>query len=183
MPGTSGGFRFFRSFLVPLSFLLFLDSATKADALLRSPNEREIEVIPNPHRLNVNEENHYVCGMANHNNLDQFLEPYHLLTKPLTTQSDTFQEISYAKVMDYPVPIYHMKQPERLSAAEFEFQLVLVKELSVSSKMWNIQTVSVDMDSAKDSWFPGYYWNPIVLDCSVGGVPGPLNMWDGNSRH
>jgi hypothetical protein len=122
--------------------------------LTSTEQEKEFEVIPNPH----SDKN--VCF----SNLDGFLEPCYLLTKPLSTQPDTFQDLSYAKVMTVPVPLYRMKQPARLSHKEFEFQLVLVRELSSTGKS-NIHAVTVDFEHAKDSWFPGYYWSPLVMAC------------------
>ena len=70
--------------------------------------------------------------------------------------------MTYAKVLTVPVPVYSMKQPARLSEAQLEFQLVLVKELGQST---GIQEVPFPMEKAMDSWFPGYYWAPLVLSC------------------
>jgi hypothetical protein len=125
--------------------------------LTSTEQEKEFEVIPNPHSSDKNN----VCFS---NNLDGFLEPYYLLTKPLPTQPDTFQDLSYAKVMTVPVPLYRMKQPARVSHNELEFQLVLVRELSSTGKS-NIHAVTVELELAKDSWFPGYYWSPLVMAC------------------
>jgi hypothetical protein len=139
-----------------LSFLLALALLSLANGFMTaaSAEEKEFEVIPNPHCENV-------CF----SNLDGFLEPYYLLTNPLPTQPETFQELSYAKVMSVPVPVYRMKQPARLSEQQLEFQMVLVRDLSTAGKS-NIHEVSVDFEKAKDSWFPGYYWSPLVLYCS-----------------
>mmetsp|Transcript_125052 Transcript_125052/g.186781 ORF Transcript_125052/g.186781 Transcript_125052/m.186781 type:complete len:202 (-) Transcript_125052:184-789(-) len=121
--------------------------------LLQSADEKEFEIIANPH-------DDRSCVP----NLDSFLEPYFLLTKPLATQEDTFQELSYTKIMGVPIPTYRMKQPKRLSDAELQYQLVLVKDLSAYGKS-QIKTASVEMERAKDSWFPGYYWNPLFMYC------------------
>lgn len=94
------------------------------------------------------------------------LEPYYLLTHPIATQSDTFQELEYAKIMDALVPVYRMKQPARLSPAELEFRLILVRELKNSNV--GIRAVDVDPDHALDSWFPGYAWSPLVMSCGAG---------------
>ena len=144
-------------FLFLIVSLVLLASAV--DALLASTEEQEFEVIPNPYQEHNNDED--VCF----SNLDNFLEPYHLLTKPLQTQPDTFQELSYAKVLTVPVPIYRMKQPARLSPRQLEFQLVLVRDLSSTGKASNIQAVTVDPAASHDSWFPGYYWSPLALYC------------------
>ena len=72
-----------------------------------SRDEKDFEVVTNPHV----QDQPPVC-FAN-TNLDAFLEPYYLLTKPIATQPDTFQDIEYAKVMGVPIPTYRMKQPGR----------------------------------------------------------------------
>ena len=144
--------------------------------LLRSdPNEKEFEIIPNPHyrpsfpsreKQNIDptiDSSSKICIEGS--SLDSFLEPYYLIRQPMVTQEDTFQEMVYAKVLGVPVPTYVMKQPERLSQAQLGFQMILVKDLSVSGKS-QIRTAAVeDMEKAKDSWFPGYYWTPLYLPC------------------
>jgi hypothetical protein len=122
-------------------------------------NDQEIEVISNPHASKV-----IGCQAS----LDSFLEPYHLILQPMVTQADTFQELKHAKVMSIPVPIYRVKQPARLSEQQLEFQLVLVKELTTKAQAI-VKEVQVPMDKAKDSWFPGYYWSPLIVQCGEGG--------------
>jgi hypothetical protein len=94
--------------------------------------------------------------------------PDHLITKPVTTQADTFQGLSYAKVLTVPVPVYSMKQPARISAGELQFQLVLVNQVSTASASF-LHEIPVDPNDAKDSWFPGYAWAPLVMTCGGGG--------------
>ncbi|CAB9501253.1 expressed unknown protein [Seminavis robusta] len=144
----------FKLFFLVLSVLLLL---TTSDGFLVSvADEQDIEVVSNPHSPDT-----CVAGAF----LDALLEPYHLIVKPMLTQMDTFQELSYAKVLTVPVPIYTMKQPARLSAAQLQFQLVLVKDVSAGT-LNLIYEVPVPMEQAKDSWFPGYYWTPIIMGCS-----------------
>ena len=82
-----------------LRYLLFLVAwIGLVDGLLKSPEEKEFDVISNPHQQQSSD---VMCF----SNLDGFLEPYHLLTVPLPTQPDTFQELTYAKVMSVPVPV------------------------------------------------------------------------------
>ena len=81
----------------------------------------------------------------------------------MTTQVDTFQEITYAKVLSVSVPIYRMKQPHRLSSAEYGFSLVLVRDLATHV---NVLETPVKREQALDSWFVGYMWAPIVYRCS-----------------
>ena len=128
---------------------------TLANSLF-SVEDKGIQVIENPHG-NQQE----ACAF---HRLDGLLEPYHLLTKPLPTQQDTFRELVFRKVFSVQVPIYRMKQPERLSASQFQFQLVLVRDLAARG-MDLIHETPVDSNQAVDSWFAGYYWTPIVMDC------------------
>ena len=136
--------------------------------LLQSSEEKEFEVIANPHQDGS-------CGsngngaVRNPRSLDSFLEPYFLLRHPLTTQPDTFQDLKFAKVMGIPIPVYHMKQPARLSAAELPFELVLVRDLTRTGKDQIQMDTSVPMERARDSWFPGYYWQPLYMTIADGG--------------
>jgi hypothetical protein len=134
--------------LVVLSFLLLPFSSA-----LWSVEEQEVEVIPNPHDA--------ACKSRR---LDGFLEPAHLIIKPLPTQKDTFQELVYLKVLTVPVPVYRMKQPERLSSSQFQFQLILVKDLAKPGKAL-IHESPVEPERAMDSWFLGYYWTPLLTSC------------------
>lgn len=119
-----------------------------------SSEEEEIDVIPNPFQ------NQTTCATM----VDFFVESQYLLTKPLVTQKDTFQDLGYAKIMNVPVPVYRMKQPERIAKAQLEFELILVQELSEYG-LSSIREVPVNFEQAKDSWFPGYFWSPLVMDC------------------
>lgn len=135
--------------------LLSLVTSSSNGFLVSVADDQEFDVIANPHAETV------CSGGAL---LDALLEPYQLIIKPMVTQADTFQELSYAKVLTVPVPVYTMKQPERLSAAQLNFQLVLVKGLSAGTANL-IQEVPVPMEHAVDSWFPGYYWTPLIMAC------------------
>jgi hypothetical protein len=132
-----------------LALLLILPFATS----LLSLEEIEIEVIPNPHAQ--------ACSSRR---LDGLLEPYHLITKPLPTQEDTFRELVYRKVLTVPIPVYRFKQPARLSASQLEFQIVLVKDLARAATGL-IHEAPVEQERAMDSWFLGYYWTPLVMTC------------------
>jgi hypothetical protein len=137
--------------VLPVVLLLLIPLCTALWAV----EERDIEVISNPHGDS--------CGMGGRR-LDSLLEPYHLITQPIATQADTFQELLYKKVMSVPIPVYRMKQPERLSEAQLQFQLVLVRDLATAGKA-KIYETPVEHDRAVDSWFPGYYWTPLVMYC------------------
>lgn len=135
-----------------VTFLLLL----QASAFLPSLEKNEIEVIPNPH---VTQQD-MACITA----LQHLLQPYLLLTKsPIITHDDTFQDITFAKVLTYPVPIYHMKQPYRLSTNELDFSMVLVRDLATHV---NVHETPVDPEKARDSWFVGTMWTPIVYKCA-----------------
>ena len=123
-------------------------------------DDQEIEVISNPHAKN------FEASQAEGDNplLDHLLEPYQLIVTPLAIQADTFQELKYDKVLTVPVPIYKMKQPARISTNELEFQMVLVKDLGKKAAC-KIQAVPHPMTQTIDSWFPEYYWAPLVMSC------------------
>lgn len=142
--------------MTPLRFLLLL--LVLPCSALWSLEEKEIEVIPNPHGA--------ACSASR--SLEGLMEPYHLIAKPLMTQEDTFQELIYRKVLSVPIPVYRMKQPERLSQAQLSFQLVLVKDLAKAGKEL-IHETPVERERAMDSWFPGYYWTPLVMGCGDDG--------------
>lgn len=161
-----------------LSVLLLLVVTSQlpgsCDAFLVSTAEdQDIEVIANPHQQ-ANDNGGGTCfagstragtGMM----LDKLLEPYQLIVTPMITQPDSLQEMSYAKILTVPVPVYKMKQPTRISAAELEFQMVLVKGLGGGAPASRrIQEVPYPMEQAMDSWFLGYYWTPLVMSCDGG---------------
>ena len=134
-----------------LSFVLVLQSS----AFLSSLEEKEIEVISNPH---VRDHQETSCGAS----LQLLLQPHLLLLKPKIPQQDTFQDITFAKVLTVPVPVYRMKQSYRISVDELEFSIVLVRDLATHV---NIYETPVDSDRARDSWFVGTMWTPIVYKC------------------
>ena len=126
-------------------------------ALLSSLEEKELDVITNPH----DDANQEVTSCSA--SLQLLMQPHYLITKPMSTQVDTFQEITFLKVLSVPVPIYRMKQPYRLSSAEYGFSLVLVRDLPTHM---NVHETPVERERALDSWFVGYMWVPIVYRCS-----------------
>lgn len=121
---------------------------------------KEIEIVENPHA----DPQQTGCSRAA---LDSLLEPAHLIVHPMATQQDTFQDLLYAKVLTVTVPVYRVKQPERLSPSELQFQLVLVRDLSRIGES-TVLEVPVDQASARDSWFLGYEWAPLVMECAEG---------------
>ena len=139
-----------------LVLVLLLSLATPSNGFLVSvADDQEIEAIANPSLPDV------CSGNAL---LDRLLDPFQLITKPMMTQADTFQELSYAKVLTVPVPVYTMQQSARISESQLQFQLVLVKALSPMATR-AVKEVPVPMERAVDSWFPGYYWTPLIMAC------------------
>ncbi|KAG7368656.1 hypothetical protein IV203_031399 [Nitzschia inconspicua] len=158
-----------------LVLVAFLSVETCGGLIARRPDDdKDFEVVSNPHvttdeqckpNHNIGDNNDdaiHSCSTTNRMNLDVLLEPYYLIRQVVPTQVDTFQTLSHVKIMSVPVPTYHMKQPARLSSLELEFQLVLAKDLTATGKS-SIQEVPVDPIRAQDSWFPGYYWTPLVM--------------------
>lgn len=150
----------FLSFLL-LVLLGFPQNSYGFTVLIDDNAEPDVEVITNPH------DKRDFDGSGCHQPVSttmtqQLLEPYYLITVPMITQPDTFQEVTEVKIMSVSVPVYRMKQPARLSSAQHSFQLILVKELGHGAAPL-VQEVPVDMRYAKDSWFPGFYWTPIVI--------------------
>ena len=96
--------------------------------------------------------------------LETLIDPRHLIVQTMQVQADTFLEMTEAKVFSVPIPVYRMKQPSRLSEAELEFQMVLVKDLNKYGT-GIVTSVPVEMEKAADSWFPGYFWSPLVMQC------------------
>lgn len=123
-------------------------------------NDNEIEVIPNPY-------GHSKSSACASIALQELLQPNQLIITPMQAQPDTLQEVTYLKVFTVPIPIYSMKQPIRISEAELKFHLVLVKSILPSAENL-IHEHPVPMVKAMDSWFPGYYWTPIMMSCGKG---------------
>lgn len=166
-----------------LLMTLLLSAETCRSLIARRADDKDFEVVSDPHACksaaaaecnrnsSPSEDDFSVrdhqsssssCTFAKRRNLDALLKPYYLITHVMPTQADTFRTLSHVHIMSVPVPTYHMKQPTRLSSSELEFQLVLVKDLTPFGKS-NIQEVLVDPVHARDSWFLGYYWSPLVL--------------------
>ena len=160
-----------RSLLLCLFWtLLLLTCVPRVQSLSATSREdADFEVISNPHvcRFSNDQES---CTISSSSSLATLLlEPYYLMRNVVETQADTFQDVEFRKLWGVPIPIYHMKQPKRLSTAELDFQLILVKDLPKAGHAL-IHQVPVEAQKARDSWFPGYEWNPIVAD-----VPGAVS--------
>lgn len=120
----------------------------------------EIEVNGNPHIEKRNND----AESCNQSSCQPqlLLEPYRIIQTPMSNlQPDTLIEIKTAKVLSVPVPVYHFKQPARISEKELPFQLVLVSDIGTKN---GLHEISVHPSKAADSWFVGYQWSPIVCE-------------------
>lgn len=101
--------------------------------------------------------------------LNTLTEPEYVITEPLSElQLDTFQDLTYTTILGIPsVPTYKMIQPKRITVYNpLEFHLVLVRDFSPRSRT-HIQIDDVEhIEAAQDSWFPGYYWQPLYIRCT-----------------
>lgn len=80
----------------------------------------------------------------------------------LSRQADTFVKLEWRKHLGVPTPVFHFKQPARLSPHELPFSLVLASDINPSG----IFEIPVpDANEAADSWFPDYSWSHWVV-CS-----------------
>lgn len=122
-------------------------------AYYHSLEEKEIEVTTNP----------YAGENAVCSSVQNLLSPHLLMVEVLPTQPDTFLNVRHAKVFTQPVPVYKMQQPARLNPGQFQFDMVLVRELASHTNVYEIPVA--DPQKALDSWFPGFSWTPIVHHC------------------
>jgi len=76
----------------------------------------------------------------------------------LQTQPDTFMKLERKKHMGFELPIYHFKQPGRISHLQLPFKVLPMYSID--------QTGIVDIPAPEgnglDSWFPGYEWSILV---------------------
>ena len=145
-----------------LSFLLLLCTIAVAQSLAffqPSLEEQEIEVTTNPHDKSASNDNHDLNSSLSV--VQDLLSPHLLLRHILPTQPDTFVRIRHAKVLTQPVPVYTMQQPARLNAEQLQFDMVLVRDLASHQHVRQVAVANVQ--ASRDSWFPGYAWNPIIV--------------------
>lgn len=145
---------------LPRRLLALLYLLPRSSSALFATKDTDLEVISNPH----SDVDHVAVKRSAA--LDGLLEPYQLIVQPLLTQPDTFQELVYHTVLTVPVPVYRMKQPARLSARQLEFDLILVRKLGSDSAASTMVELPVDRQQAMDSWFPGFYWTPLIIKCN-----------------
>lgn len=88
----------------------------------------------------------------------QALSPQNLALDPVEPQGDTFLTVVKKKWMNFEIPVYHFKQPERLSELQLPFKVVRVKQLDPTG----IVELSVPPRMSADSWFVGYSWSIVM---------------------
>ena len=114
------------------------------------------------------------------------LVPFNIITHPMPTQKDTLLSVMkrarpyfkigpiffaaslmiyllVQRVFGIDVPIYHFKQPSRLSHLELPFKLLLVRTIDTTS----LVEIPVPMNQAVDSWYPDYFWTVVVCQVPV----------------
>lgn len=144
--------------------------------VLSATEESEVRVISNPHEVCDGSKEGAACsslfGAAASCDPALLLSPHRILRTPMATQTDTLVKISYKKVLSVPVPVYHFRQPARLSPRALPFRLVLVSDIDSAAARDALRAVPVDPAAAADSWFPGYAWAPVVY----AGCDGPVHV-------
>ena len=70
------------------------------------------------------------------------------------------------------MPIFHFKQPSRLSEAELPFGIALVAGVDERG----LVQLAVPQRDADDSWFEGYSWTHVLLCSSPAGQGGGLHL-------
>jgi len=101
----------------------------------------------------------------------------------MVTQPDSLIEVTTRKVLSVPVPVYHFRQPARISAAELPFKIVLVSDIDTAPSN-SLHAIPVDPAVAVDSWFVGYSWAPVIYSAGCGSS-GPVHVgwkFTNNSR-
>ena len=109
-----------------------------------------VKAIPNPH---MSGDGQCLCA-------SQAIQPKNTIISPAPLQPDTFLSMEHVKVAEYSIPIYQFKQPERLSAMQLPFKIVLQNKLPTLNEVHHVEVG----EEGFDSWFVGYKWS--VLICS-----------------
>ena len=128
----------------------------------------------NPHQATCAEDG--TSGPACTSCPAQALPPDLFLPQPvalaLETQADTFQRVVMARHGGVPVPIFHFKQPSRLSEAELPFGIALMTGVDERG----LTQLAVPQHDADDSWFEGYSWTHVLLCSSPAEQGGGLHL-------
>jgi hypothetical protein len=94
------------------------------------------------------------------------------LALALNRQADTFLRVDEHKHAGVPVPVFHFKQPSRLSHLELPFGMALVSGVDERG----LTELAVPPADASDSWFPDYAWSSVLV-CAHGAESGLHLGW------
>lgn len=133
-----------------IKICLILCLATIMSDCTDASQATSVKPIPNPH---MSGDGHCLCA-------SQAIQPKHTIISPAQLQPDTFLSMDHVKVAEYTIPIYQFKQPERLSALQLPFKIVLQNKLPTLDELHHVEVG----EQGFDSWFVGYKWS--ILICS-----------------
>ena len=106
----------------------------------------------------------------------QALPPDLFLPTPIALalgrQADTFLRVDEHRHVGVPVPVFHFKQPARLSPKELPFGIALVTGVDERG----LAHLAVPGSLSGDSWFTDYSWD-YVLMCAHGAERGLHLGW------
>mmetsp|Transcript_53900 Transcript_53900/g.89483 ORF Transcript_53900/g.89483 Transcript_53900/m.89483 type:complete len:217 (+) Transcript_53900:74-724(+) len=97
----------------------------------------------------------------------QVLDPDALLpdATSMLKQLDTFSHIELRNHLGRTVPVFHFRQPARLSKRELPFSLALLTHMSTVGSV--VEVPVPDEEAAADSWWPDYSWSHWLV-CTQG---------------
>jgi len=153
--------------------------------------ESTIKIISNPHE-NITHQKRETCDKLScvpKNNLQEKLvqAKYIIRHTNIATQRETLQNVTFVRYgtkassslqedvengetdngdKSNLVPIYYFKQSSQITSDPLPFQLLLVDDIDDALFMVHVVPVNIYIAS-RDTWFPGYYWEPIVI-CGCG---------------
>mmetsp|Transcript_13068 Transcript_13068/g.15769 ORF Transcript_13068/g.15769 Transcript_13068/m.15769 type:complete len:231 (-) Transcript_13068:291-983(-) len=132
---------------------------------VETPSTGYVTVTGNPYKC-TNEANSVQCDAVGAPTsistcgagLAGLINPASIISTPMPTQSDTFLGVVTKNIFGVEAPVYHFKQPARLSEAQLPFKLLLVRQLPAE----NVVEIDVPRKIALDSWFPNHYWSVLM---------------------
>jgi len=151
-----------RSALHLFLFGLILPTFGSVDYIAATGNPH---VIPNVERLQAGECNEDAPWLLTGAGCPaQVISPFDIDFQMKRVQEDTFIRLARIKLHGLPVPVYHFKQPGRISPLELPFRILPLRSIDLQG----IIEIPVDAESSNDSWFPDYRWSIIVCQRCAG---------------